>query len=74
MDGRFSHEVQLNPGHNLVEILASTSEGEPKNVGSNQEAGEGTEGEPKNVGSDDDAGEGTPSSGGQGTSGSSSSN
>ena len=30
MDGRFSHEVQLNPGHNLVEILASTSEGEQK--------------------------------------------
>ena len=30
MDGRFSHEVQVNPGHNLVEILASTSEGEQK--------------------------------------------
>ena len=30
MDGRFSHEVQLNLGHNLVEILASTSEGEQK--------------------------------------------
>ena len=50
------------------------TEGEPKNVGSDDDAGEGTEGQPKNVGSDDDAGEGTPSSGGQGTSGSSSSN
>ena len=30
MDGRFSHEVQLNLGHHLVELLASTSEGEQK--------------------------------------------
>ena len=66
-------------GSQAINVYASEkssegTEGEPKNVGSDDDAGEGTEGQPKNVGSDDDAGEGTPSSGGQGTSGSSSSN
>jgi len=32
LEGRFSHTVGLEPGHNLVEILASTSSGEKNSL------------------------------------------
>ena len=32
LDGQFSHTITLQPGHNLVEIIASTSTGEQKSL------------------------------------------
>jgi hypothetical protein len=32
LEGRFNHTVRLKPGHNLVEILASTSSGEKNSL------------------------------------------
>mgnify|MGYP001169018004 FL=1 len=32
LDGKFSHTIALQPGHNLIEILASSSTGEQKSL------------------------------------------